>query len=295
MRHSGNALNEVILESMESSANEMSEYESEYELGNEFEQNENEFSGEAEAEWGAGAYEMPFDEDEYEFDFADDAENEFEAYEYEANSTGVYAAQGLTEAELESLASDLMALQTPQEAEEFLGKIFKGAKKLVKFARPFLKRAAPLVGAGLGSFIPGLGTAVGGIAGKALGSALGGGGGRGRRRRRRRSRGFSAGRGFRNFLGQGGNPLAAILQSKFGKGILGQLMGREMESVPYAQAQFELAKNIVRTLDQVSGEMEMVGESEGDYFEVATDALSRAVSQNIPVGVRPALLAMGPQ
>ncbi|MEL6877260.1 MAG: hypothetical protein AAGL68_04090 [Pseudomonadota bacterium] len=291
MRSADLALNELVLHSMEDEADEAQD---EFELEQQYEDYLDE---ELEAEDRYYDDELGFNfDDEYEaiggYDFED---VDYETYE------GSGHGRRLTEAEVEQFASDLMSLETNEEAEEFLGKIFKGAKKLVKFARPLLAKAAPLVGAGIGSIIPGAGTAIGGIAGNALGSILGGGGSGGRRRsggrrmrRGRRGRGrsrFNLGRALGGFLRGGGNPLSAVLQSGIGRGLLGRLMGREMEALPHAEVQFELAKRLVRTMDDVASDMSGHGENEFDFDKAASEAMARAVQRHIPSGVRPALLA----
>jgi len=78
------------------------------------------------------------------------------------------------------LASELLAVQSEAELDQFLGKLFKKAVGTVsKFARSgtgkmlggvlkgIAKKALPVAGAALGSIVPGVGTAIGG----ALGSA----------------------------------------------------------------------------------------------------------------------------
>jgi hypothetical protein len=80
---------------------------------------------------------------------------------------------------------ELLAVSTEAEMDQFLGKIWKGIKKVGsvvgKFARPFAgvlkavaKKALPFVGGALGSFIPipGVGTAIGSALGGALSKAL---------------------------------------------------------------------------------------------------------------------------
>jgi hypothetical protein len=95
----------------------------------------------------------------------------------------------LTEAEEVELATELLAVSTEAEMDQFLGNIFKGVWKGIKtvgsavgkIARPLggilkavAKKALPFVGGALGSLIPipGVGTAVGSALGGALGKAL---------------------------------------------------------------------------------------------------------------------------
>ncbi len=80
------------------------------------------------------------------------------------------------------LAMELLALQSEEELEQFLGKMFKGIwKGIRKVAKPLggilkgiAKKALPFVAGALGSFIPipGVGTALGRALGGALSNAL---------------------------------------------------------------------------------------------------------------------------
>jgi hypothetical protein len=80
------------------------------------------------------------------------------------------------------LAMELLAVQSEEELEQFLGKMFKGVwKGIKKVAKPLggilkgiAKKALPFVGGALGSFIPipGVGTALGRALGGALSNAL---------------------------------------------------------------------------------------------------------------------------
>lgn len=90
------------------------------------------------------------------------------------------------EAEEMELAMELMSVSSEADMDRFLGKVFrkvwKGVKKVgAVVARPLgsalkgvAKAALPFVGGALGSFIPipGVGTAIGKMAGSALASAL---------------------------------------------------------------------------------------------------------------------------
>ena len=94
-----------------------------------------------------------------------------------------------SESEEMELAAELLSVTSEEELDQFLGKLFKGAwrgiKKVGKFvgkiAKPLggvlkavAKKALPIVGGALGSFIPipGVGTAVGSALGGALSKAL---------------------------------------------------------------------------------------------------------------------------
>jgi uncharacterized protein (DUF697 family) len=94
-----------------------------------------------------------------------------------------------SEAEEMELAAELLSVASEEELDQFLGKLFKrawrGIKKVGRFvgkiAKPLggvlkavAKKALPVVGGALGSFIPipGVGTAVGSALGGALSKAL---------------------------------------------------------------------------------------------------------------------------
>ena len=91
------------------------------------------------------------------------------------------------ESELNELAMELMSVQSEQEMDLFIGKLFKKAGRAIgKFARGpagkalggilrgAAKTALPAIGGALGSFIPipGVGTAIGTAVGGAIGNAL---------------------------------------------------------------------------------------------------------------------------
>jgi uncharacterized protein (DUF697 family) len=92
----------------------------------------------------------------------------------------------LTEAEEVELAMELMTVSSEAEMDQFLGKIWKGIKKVGSFVgkrvlpvlgkalKSVAKKALPLVGGALGSFIPipGVGTAIGSALGTAVSKAL---------------------------------------------------------------------------------------------------------------------------
>ncbi len=108
-----------------------------------------------------------------------------DAGEFEFAALATEAESPYTEAEEIALAAELLAVSSEEELEEFLGKIWKGIKKVGSFvgrvAKPFTgvlkavaKKALPFVGGALGSLIPipGVGTAVGSALGGALSKAL---------------------------------------------------------------------------------------------------------------------------
>ena len=87
-----------------------------------------------------------------------------------------------SEVEEMELAAELLAVNSEEELDQFIGKLLKKAWRGVrKIARPFgsvlksvAKKALPFVGGALGSFIPipGVGAAVGTALGSAVGNAL---------------------------------------------------------------------------------------------------------------------------
>ncbi|MEO1007508.1 MAG: hypothetical protein AAFX79_02995 [Planctomycetota bacterium] len=94
------------------------------------------------------------------------------------------AARSLTDAQLNELAADLLAVSDDEEMEQFLGKLVKnvakGAGRFLKSGagkaltgtlKGVAKAALPTVGSALGSLVlPGVGTAIGGQLGSAVGS-----------------------------------------------------------------------------------------------------------------------------
>lgn len=86
-----------------------------------------------------------------------------------------------------ALAAELLAVSNEEELNQFLGKLVRGVgrgfkrfarsglgKTLMGALKPLAKAALPAIGGALGSFIPipGVGTALGSAAGRALGNAL---------------------------------------------------------------------------------------------------------------------------
>ena len=114
-----------------------------------------------------------------EFEFESESEDEFETY---SMAESPFAVSPFSEAEEMELAAELLAVNSEEELDQFIGKLLKKAWKGVKkIARPFgkalrsvAKKALPFVGGALGSFIPipGVGTAIGSAVGSAVGKAL---------------------------------------------------------------------------------------------------------------------------
>ena len=111
-----------------------------------------------------------FQQENFEYNF----ESNYEYGEMEASSP-------FNETEEMALAAELLGISDEQELDQFLGKLFKGAWRGIKkvastVAKPLggmlkgiAKKALPIVGGALGSFIPipGVGTALGTAAGNA--------------------------------------------------------------------------------------------------------------------------------
>ncbi len=114
---------------------------------------------------------------------------ETESFAFESDGFASEMDTEISEEEEMELALELLAVSSEQELDQFLGKLFKGAWKglkkvgsvVGKIAKPLggvlrsvAKKALPLVGGALGSFIPipGVGTAVGSALGGAIGKAL---------------------------------------------------------------------------------------------------------------------------
>ena len=114
----------------------------------------------------------------------------FESDSFEFESDQEFEGQADTEIETPldeveemELAAELLAVSSEEELDQFLGKLFKGARGegIKKVARPLggilkgiAKKALPFVGGALGSFIPipGVGTAVGTALGGAASKLL---------------------------------------------------------------------------------------------------------------------------
>lgn len=189
----------------ESEENEYESEDNEFEEG-EYEENEaeeNEYESEKGASCGcakcrtATATKNEYEENEFEFEDNEYEENEYEGedgeheyeqqeeneYEYEEQEWEAGNEREITfnESEQMELASELLAVQSEYELDQFLGKLIKKAgralKKVTKIAIPgplagmlkkVAKAALPIAGGVLGgTFIPGAGN----ILGKKLGSA----------------------------------------------------------------------------------------------------------------------------
>lgn len=143
------------------------EYDSEYEYEDEFE---------PESEYGYSNQQEY--EPEYEYAFGN--EGEYGSYETEYE----YA---FDEAEEMELAAELLSVSSEAELDQFLGKVFKRAARfarkipykriagrLIKYARPLIKKALPIAGGAIGTYFGGpLGATIGSTAASQLGAAFG--------------------------------------------------------------------------------------------------------------------------
>jgi hypothetical protein len=126
-------------------------------------------------------------QESFEFAAEGEGEGEYEGeFEYEGEGEGEgESGSPFSEAEEIALAAELLSVSSEAELEQFLGKLWKGVKKVAgtvgKIAKPFsgvlkavAKKALPFVGGALGSLIPipGVGTALGTALGSAVSSAL---------------------------------------------------------------------------------------------------------------------------
>jgi len=263
------------------------------------------------------------DDDAFDTENTDDDDDD--TYGYEAY--GDEDDQILTSEEEQALAFELMTLQSEADLEEFLGKLFRKAKKgisklarrarkklipaAVKFVkgpgRKLLAKALPMIGTAVGTaFAPGAGTQIGGAAGGVLGNLLGGGGGA----PAPAAPGFGApglpagwppinspiggpgGLGpLAGPLGGGGNPFAQLLGSGNAGNLLGALMGGEMEQATLEEAKLDLSKRLVRTMAQAAGDAATDSRATSNPRKAARSALAVAVRRNIPAGVRQVLAA----
>jgi len=193
----------------------------------------------------------------------------------------------LSSSEEDNLAYEYMSLQSEEEMEEFLGKIFKKIKKKVPFVGKFLKgpgrallaRAMPLIGSAAGSVIPGLGTALGGAAGSALGSMIAG--------KKGGVRAAAAG-----MLGAA-NPVAALVGSGAAGNVLGKLLGGEMENATLQEAKLDLAKRLVRTVTDAAKDVANDPNVARNAGATARAALSSALQRHVPPAVRATIAAAG--
>jgi hypothetical protein len=120
-----------------------------------------------------------FQEGEY-YEGEEGEEGEYGQYEY-----GQYEfdTESIDEVEEMELAADFLEITDEQELDQFLGKIFKKVGKFFKsgvgrklggILKGIAKKALPMVGGALGSFVaPGVGTALGSKLGSAAGGLFG--------------------------------------------------------------------------------------------------------------------------
>ena len=109
------------------------------------------------------------------------------AFEQQELSGGTFGEGPFNETELNEMAMELMTVQSEEELEQFLGSLIKRAGRAVGgfikspigraiggVLKGVAKKALPMVGGALGSFIPipGVGTAVGTALGTAVSKAL---------------------------------------------------------------------------------------------------------------------------
>ncbi|MEN7547284.1 hypothetical protein AAG747_05155 [Rapidithrix thailandica] len=129
----------------------------------EYDDNEFEFESEYEEEYDDEfEFESEYDDDEYEFEMRPDGDNPF------------------TEEEEMELASELLAVSSEEELDQFIGglvkRAWKGAKRFAKskagrsigrFAKGLAKKALPVAGRAIGTYFGGpVGGAVGGKLGR---------------------------------------------------------------------------------------------------------------------------------
>jgi hypothetical protein len=149
----------------------------------------------------AGTHDFEFESDheaEYDGEFEPEFESEFEAgddREFEEGSSegsfdqefeGEMEGESLQDAEVD-LAAELLEVTNDQELDQFLGKLFRRARRafkkiaksgldkgLLRGIRGIAKAALPTLGGALGTAIPipGVGTALGSMAGNAAAGAL---------------------------------------------------------------------------------------------------------------------------
>ena len=118
--------------------------------------------------------------EEGEYYEGEEGEGEYGQYEY-----GQYEfdTESIDEVEEMELAADFLEITDEQELDQFLGKIFKKVGKFFKkgvggklggILKGIAKKALPVVGGALGSFVaPGVGTALGAKLGSAAGGLFG--------------------------------------------------------------------------------------------------------------------------
>lgn len=134
-------------------------------------------------EFGAGPYEYSNNEAAYY------EAPQYETYQGEITAEAIrdpYTGEINVNTEI-ALAAELLAVSNEEELNQFLGKLVRGigrgfkrfaksglGRTLIGAIKPLAKAALPAIGGALGSFIPipGVGTALGSAAGRALGNAL---------------------------------------------------------------------------------------------------------------------------
>lgn len=118
-------------------------------------------------------------------EFEPEFENEY-GFGYEGEFEDEYESM-FDEAEEMELAAELLAVTNEAELEQFLGNLFKKASrfvrkipfkriagKLVKYARPLVRKALPIAGGAIGTYFGGpLGASIGSTAASQLGRAFG--------------------------------------------------------------------------------------------------------------------------
>jgi uncharacterized protein (DUF697 family) len=146
---------------------------------------------------GSGEFESLGDEFEYSYE----SDNEFE-------SAGLEGEDVLSELDEMELAGDMLEIESEEELDQFIGKLFKkigaAAKKVVR---------SPL-GKHIGGFLKGAAKKVLPLAGKAIGGAFGG-------------------------------PVGAAIGGKLASGA-GDLLGLELEGLSPEDREFEVARQFVR-------------------------------------------------
>lgn len=113
---------------------------------------------------------------------------ETDGYEFEFEAGDLSGESVFSEEEEYALANELLSVTSEAELDQFLGNLFKKAwrgirkvgstigrvaRPLAGVLKPLIKKALPVVGGALGSFVaPGVGTAIGSSLGSAVGNAL---------------------------------------------------------------------------------------------------------------------------
>jgi len=114
-------------------------------------------------------------------------ETDSETFEFQGEDEVYESGEFLGEDEVEQLASELLAVSSEEELDQFLGSVFKSiartAGKVIKspigkalggVLKSVAKKALPIAGAALGNLVaPGIGGVIGGKLASAAGSAFG--------------------------------------------------------------------------------------------------------------------------